>query len=85
MNSEKKEDLNFEVRFYAGYKGRETPRAVLIGDRKFNIEKILWRKRARDKKSGQMSEIFKCKMEGEIIKIIHYESGEWTLSFFDEK
>jgi len=84
MKSEKKNSLNFEVRFYAGYKGRETPRAVLIGDREFNIEKILWRKRARDHQSGQTYEIFKCRMEGDIVKIIHHDSGEWSLSFSDD-
>lgn len=84
MRSEKKDSQNFEVRFYAGYKGRETPRAVVIGEKEFTIQKILWRKRGRDQQSGRTFETFKCKMEGDVVKITHYESGEWSLSFFDK-
>lgn len=84
MSSEKKDGQNFEVRFYAGYKGRETPRAVVIGEKEFNIEEILWCKRGRDLQSGKTFETFKCKMEGKIVEITHYESGEWSLSFSED-
>ncbi len=80
----KKEKKEFELRFYSGYKGGETPRAVVIGDKEFTIEEILWRKRVLDKKTGKKYEIFKCRMEGDIIKITIYESGEWSISFSDE-
>lgn len=82
VNSEEKS--SFDLRFYSGYKGGETPRAVVIGDKEFAIEEILWRKRALDKKKGQTFEVFKCKMEGEIVKITIYESGEWAISFSEE-
>ena len=85
MSLEKKDIQNFEVRFYSGYKGRETPRAVVIGDREFTIQEILWRKRGRDRQSGKTFETFKCRMEGDIVRITYHESGEWTLSFSDEK
>jgi len=75
---------SFDLRFYSGYKGSETPRSVVIGDKEFAIEKIIWRKRVFDKKTGKTAEVFKCKMEGEIVKITLYESGEWAISFSDE-
>jgi len=71
----------FELQFYSGYKGDETPRAVIIGNRKFNIEEIISRKRVLDKKTGKKLEIYKCKMEGEIVKIKISESGEWEIAF----
>jgi hypothetical protein len=85
MSSEKKDTQNFEVRFYAGYKGRETPRAVVIGDKEFPIQEILWRRRGWDRQSGKTFETFKCRMEGDIVRITYYESGEWSLSFSEEK
>ena len=85
MSTGKKNNLNFEVRFYAGYKGRETPRAVVIGDKEFQIQEILWRRRGLDRQSGKKFETFKCRMEGDIVRITYHESGEWSLSFSDEK
>jgi len=71
----------FELQFYSGYKGDETPKAVIIRNRKFNIEEIISRKRVLDKKTGKKLEIYKCKMEGEIVKIKISESGEWEIAF----
>ncbi|MGB2764880.1 MAG: hypothetical protein WBC20_10760 [Candidatus Aminicenantaceae bacterium] len=75
----------FELQFYSGYKGDETPKAVIIGTRKLNIEEIISRKRVLDKKTGKRSEVFLCKMEGEIVKITILESGEWEIFFSEEK
>lgn len=80
-NNEKSE---FKLLFYSGYKKRERPRAVVIGNREFKIEEIVWRKRIFDNKTGKTSEVFKCKMEGEIVKITVYESGEWSISFSEK-
>jgi len=74
----------FELQFYSGYKGDETPRAVIIGNRKFNIEEIISRKRVLDKKTGKKLEIYKCKMEGKIVKIKISESGEWEIAFSEK-
>lgn len=78
------EGKSFELKFYSGYKGGETPKAVVIGNREFKIEKILWRKRVFDQKTKKTFEVFKCKMEEEIVKITIYESGEWAISFSEE-
>ena len=81
----KEEGGKFELKFYSGYKGEETPRAVIIGNKEFNIEEVLSRKRICDKKSGEKSEIFKCKMKGEIVKITVFESGKWEILFSEDK
>jgi len=83
-NNKSKDKTSFELRFYSGYKGGETPKAVVIGNREFKIEKILWRKRVFDRKTKKTFEVFKCKMEEEIVKITIYESGEWAISFSEE-
>ncbi len=75
----------FELRFYSSYKGEEIPRAVVIGSREFNIEEIISRKRVLDRLSGRRSEVYECKMEGEIVKITVFESGEWEISFSEKK
>jgi len=78
------EGVRFELRFYSGYKGKEVPRAVVIGTREFKIEEIVSRKRVLDQTTGKKLEIFQCRMEGKRVKIIHFESGEWEI-FFPEK
>ncbi len=83
-NNKSKDKTSFELRFYSGYKGGETPKAVVIGNRELKIEKILWRKRVFDQKTKKTFEVFKCKMEEEIVKITIYESGEWAISFSEE-
>lgn len=83
-SSQEKEKGKFELRFYAGYKGEEIPRAVIIGNREFVIDKILSRERALDKKSGKTFEVFKCRMEGKPVIIKVHESGEWEISFPNE-
>ncbi len=71
----------FELKFYSGYKGKEIPKSVVIGSREFIIEEIISRKRVLDQKSGRRFEVYKCKMEGEIVKITVFESGKWEISF----
>jgi hypothetical protein len=80
-----KDGGKFELRFYSGYKGEEIPKAVVIGSRAFNIEEIISRKRVLDEKSGRRSEVYVCKMEGEKVKITLFQSGEWEISFSEEK
>jgi len=72
----------FELRFYEGYKNRETPRSIVIGDREFFIEKILWRKRIRDKKTGKTLEVFKCRMDGQKVQISVDDSGKFEIAYF---
>jgi hypothetical protein len=79
-----KEGARFELRFHSGYKGKEIPRAVIIGKREFNIQEIVSRKRVLDQTTGKRYEVFKCKMEGKRVEIIHFESGKWEISFLED-
>jgi len=81
----KEEGGKFELQFYSGYKGDETPKAVIIGTRKLKIEEIISRKRVLDKKTGKRSEVYMCKMEGGIVKITILESGKFEIFFSKEK
>ncbi|MBE0461514.1 MAG: hypothetical protein IBX60_07765 [Candidatus Aminicenantes bacterium] len=76
-----KKKLKFDVRFYEGYKGKEVPRSVIIGNREFKIEKILSRKRTIDNKTGQSAEVFLCSVGKDIYKITVYEGGDWEITF----
>jgi len=83
MSASKKREtlLKFDVIFYSGYRGKETPRAVIIGEREFKIEEIIERKRVMDAVSGERYELFKAKMQEEIIEIRRYDSGGWEILF----
>jgi hypothetical protein len=75
------EDSKFELRFYEGYKGREVPRAVIIGKREFKIDEILERKRVLDHSTGETSEIFTCRIEGQPMKITLHRSGKFEIAY----
>lgn len=72
---------SFQLRFYEGYKGKETPRSVIIGTKEFFIEKILERRRIRDPETGKTIEIFTCQMQDKKVRITLHESGEFEMMF----
>ena len=71
----------FELRFYEGYKGKETPRSVIIGNREFKIDRVLDRKRIRGKKTGKKSEVFTCEIEGQKVLLIVHDSGKFEIAY----
>lgn len=71
----------FEIRFFAGYKGKERPKEVIIGDRKLKIEIIYDRKRVLDERTGKTSEVFTCQMEGKRVRLIVHESGKFEIIY----
>ena len=71
----------FELSFYEGYKGKETPRSVIIGNQEFKIDSVLERKRVRDEQTGKKSEVFTCEMEGQRVRIIIKDSGKFELIY----
>ena len=80
----KKKDLNgnrFELRFYDGYKGKETPRSVIIGNREFKIDRVLERTRVCDELTGKTSNVFTCEMEGQRVRITVLESGQFEIAY----
>jgi hypothetical protein len=81
MKSKVHKGNRFELRFYESYKGKETPRAVFIGNREFKIDRILQRKRVLDEQTGKKSEVFTCEMEGKKVKIVLQDSGKFELVY----
>lgn len=72
---------HFELRFYDGYKGEEKPRSVVIGNREFEIEKILERKRELEERTGKTRDVYICEMEGNKVRITVLESGNFEIVF----
>lgn len=68
-----------KVFFYSGYKGEETPRAIVVGGQECPIEEIISRKRLVDKNSGKMAEIYVCKVAGKTVKFARDEFGDCRL------
>jgi hypothetical protein len=65
-----------EVRFYAGYKGEETPRALVSGGREYPVERVLSRRRCADRETGISFELFECLVNGKKVLIRKGESGK---------
>lgn len=75
----------FRVKFHEGYRGKETPRSILIGNKEFLIKEILWRKRTLSEKSKKIEEVFKCKINGHTVKLtITDKKEEWSLTFLKD-
>ncbi|UCE43050.1 MAG: hypothetical protein JSV17_08920 [Candidatus Aminicenantes bacterium] len=81
MNIKMHKGNRFQLRFHEGYKGKETPRAVFISSREFKIDCVLERKRIFDKQTGKRSDVFTCEMEGQRVRIVVQDSGEFELVY----
>jgi hypothetical protein len=81
MKGKNQQGNRFELRFYAGHKGNETPRSVLIGSREFKIDKILERSRVWNERTGESCEVFTCEMEGQKVRITVRESGKFEIAY----
>lgn len=68
-----------KVLFYSGYKGQETPRAVVIAGREYPVDEVIWRKKGRDKDARETYELFRCRVAGQEITLKICPSGEARL------
>jgi hypothetical protein len=69
------------VECYAGYKGEETPRAILIDGRRRMVVDILSRKRALDRASGRIRDIWRCRLDdGRRVTVELLDTGAWRVS-----
>ena len=71
--------LIIKVRFYSGYKGQETPRAIVVAGRECPVERIIWRKRGREKDSRESYELVRCRVAGQEVTLKISPSGECRL------
>ena len=65
------------VVFYAGYKGRETPRAVQLKDRELKVLEVLERRRVQDACRKTEAEVFTCRLEDRRVKIFVTSNRCW--------
>ncbi len=72
------EILRVDVECYAGYRGEETPRALVIGDRRVAVAEIL------DRWLAPSHRYFKVRGDDGDLYIVRHDvaSGEWELTMF---
>jgi hypothetical protein len=69
-----------KVESYAGYKGEEAPRAVILDGTRFEVASVISRERALDRDSGRMRDVWKCRLEdGRTVIVERLESGVWRV------
>jgi hypothetical protein len=69
------------VESYAGYKGEETPRAVVLDGKRFEVVSILSRKRVLDSASGLRRDVWRCRLDdGRAVTVELLENGAWRVS-----
>ncbi|MFQ6083558.1 MAG: hypothetical protein ACE5WD_09375 [Candidatus Aminicenantia bacterium] len=72
--------MEIKVKCYSGYKGNETPKAIIIDDQEEEIKEIIRRERVEDLKTGEREDVFWCKMENKIIKLVKSrKTGRWRI------
>jgi len=72
--------MKLKVICYAGYKGDETPRLVIINDTEYLIDQIVRRERVENINTGERENIYWCKINDRIIKLSKsLSSGEWRI------
>lgn len=70
-----------DVECYAGHKGQEIPRAVVIEGKRLEVVQVLSRSRSLDASSGRTRESWRCRLDdGRIAAIELPESGDWRVS-----
>jgi len=70
-----------KVESYAGYKGEETPRAVILDGTRCEVASVISRERALDRDSGRMRDVWKCRLEdGRTVTVERLERGSWRVS-----
>ena len=72
-------NLITKVLFYSGYKGEETPRAIIVAGREYAVDKVIWRKRGQDKDTRESYELVRCRVAGQEITLKISPSGECQL------
>ncbi len=71
----------FKLLFHEGYKGRETPRALIFGQRELKIDRILSRSRRCDRNTGKISDVYTCELEGQTVRITVREKDDFEIAF----
>jgi hypothetical protein len=69
------------VESYAGYKGGETPRVIVLEGIRHEVVSVLSRKRVLERGGGRVREVWHCRLEdGRAVTIERLESDTWRVS-----
>lgn len=64
-----------EVEYHAGYRGRETPRRLVIAGRPVPVLQVLSRERVQDRSTGNRIEVFKLKLPHSRVTLRVHDDG----------
>ena len=73
------ESNRFRIRFYAGSKGEESPRSVIIDEIDYPVKKVISRQRVLDRQTNVKAEVFLCQLEEAVVIIKLFDTGKKTL------
>ncbi len=69
------------VESYSGYRGEETPRALVLDGERFEVAGVLSRKRVLDAATGLRREVWECRLsDGRSVIVERLENGAWRVS-----
>ena len=69
------------VEFYAGHKGDETPRTIVIDGRRLEVAEILIRTRVIDRAGGPVRDVWRCRLEdGRVATVERFGDGTCRVS-----
>lgn len=69
------------VESYSGYRGEETPRAVIIDKTRLEVVEVLLRKRVLDRAGGRIRDVWRCRLaDGRDVTVERLENGTWRVS-----
>ena len=73
------QNAGIKIIFYSGYKGRETPRAIVVAGREYPVDKVIWHKRSQEKDTREPYELVRCRVAGQEVTLKISPSGECRL------
>lgn len=75
----KDRSLQIDVTCYAGYRGEETPRSLMLGDRRIGVEEVI------DRWLDPQHRYFKLRGDDGGVYLIRHDVAEdvWELTLFD--
>ena len=70
--------LQLAVHCYAGYRGEETPRRLMFGERRIEVSEVL------DRWLDPTHRYFKCRGDDGDMYIVRHDTrtGQWELTYF---
>lgn len=68
-----------KVLFHSGYRGQETPRAVILAGREYPVDEVIWRKKGQDRDTRELYELVRCRVAGQEVTLKICPSGECRL------